>query len=188
MGRFFSLLAVLLLIGVIYYFTSGTGGSDTPKATGQPADDAGYAARNAQLIETSDDGRPIYTLFADRIRQHTNDNRVQLDQPRMTFVASDGNTWHVQSRAGQIRDDGVNVILYGDVHVNGELPGSEAPAVIDTSILSFDTKKEIVTTHAPVTLDWNGRKLSGTGLIAKLPDHLVRLESRIHGSFPAPTK
>lgn len=188
MARLFSLLAVLLLVGAIYYFSSGTGVTDTPKVAGQPVEEPGYAARNAELVETGDDGRPMYTLVADRLRQHANDNRVQLDQPRMTFVASDGNTWHVRSRAGQIRDDGVNVILYGDVHVNGELPGSDAPAVIDTSILTFDTQKEIVTTHAPVTLDWNGRKLSGTGLIAKLPDHLVRLESRIHGSFPAPAK
>jgi LPS export ABC transporter protein LptC len=188
MARLFLLLAILLLVGVIYYFSSGPGVSDTPKTAEQVTEEAGYAARNAELIETSDDGRPVYTLIADRIRQHANDNRVQLDQPRMTFVASDGNTWHVKSRAGQIRDDGVNVILYGDVHVNGELPGSEAPAVIDTSILSFDTKQEIVTTHAPVTLDWNGRKLSGTGLLAKLPDHLIRLESHIHGSFPASAK
>lgn len=188
MARLFVLLAVALLIGAIYYFSSGPGVSDAPKTAEQASEESGYAARNAELIETGDDGRPIYTLLADRIRQHANDNRVQLDQPRMTFVASDGNTWHVKSRAGQIRDDGVNVILYGDVHVNGELPGSEAPAVIDTSILSFDTKQEIVTTHAPVTLDWNGRKLSGTGLIAKLPDHLIRLESRIHGSFPASAK
>jgi LPS export ABC transporter protein LptC len=187
-ARLFVLLAIVLLVGGIYYFSSGPGVSDAPKTAEQPAEEAGYAARNAELIETGDDGRPMYTLLADRIRQHANDNRVQLDQPRMTFVASDGNTWHVKSRAGQIRDDGVNVILYGDVHVNGELPGSEAPAVIDTSILSFDTKQEIVTTHAPVTLDWNGRKLSGTGLIAKLPDHLIRLESRIHGSFPASAK
>jgi LPS export ABC transporter protein LptC len=188
MGRLLSLLAVLLLVAVIYYFSSGTGVTDAPKTADQPVEEAGYAARNAELVETGDDGRPMYTLIADRMRQHANDNRVQLDQPRMTFVASDGNTWHVKSRAGQIRDDGVNVILYGDVHVNGDLPGSDAPAVIDTSILSFDTKKEIVTTHAPVTLDWNGRKLSGTGLIAKLPDHQVRLESSIHGSFPASAK
>jgi LPS export ABC transporter protein LptC len=188
MTRLWSLLAVLLLIGAIYYFSSGSGVSDTPKATGQPAEEAGYAARNAELVETNDEGHPMYTLLAERIRQHPNDNRVQLDQPRLTFVASDGNTWHAQSRAGQIRDDGVNVILYGDVRVKGELPGSDAPAIIDTSILSFDTKKEIVTTHAPVTIDWNGRKLSGTGLTAKLPDHLVQLESRIHGSFPAPAK
>jgi LPS export ABC transporter protein LptC len=189
MGRLLTLLAVLLLVGVIYYFSGGPGGStDTPKIVGQPTEEPGYSARNAELIETGDDGRPVYTLLADRVRQHPNDNRTQLDQPRMTFVASDGNTWHIKSRAGQIRDDGVNVVLYGDVHVNGSLPGSDAPAVIDTSILNFDTKQEIVTTHAPVTLDWNGRKLSGTGLIAKLPDHLVRLESRIHGSFPPPTK
>jgi LPS export ABC transporter protein LptC len=77
------------------------------------------------------------------------------------------------------------VDLYGEVHVNGALPGADTPAVIDTSILSFDTKKEVVSTHAPVSVDWNGRKLSGTGLTAKLPDHQLRLESRIHGSFPA---
>jgi LPS export ABC transporter protein LptC len=188
MGRLFSLIAVLVLVGAIYYFGRGTGVSDTPRAAAQSFEEAGYAARDAKMVETGEDGRPLYTLDADRIRQHPNDNRVQLDQPRMTFVASDGNTWYVRSRAGQIRDDGVNVILFGDVHVEGKLPGADAPAVIDTSILSFDTKKEIVTTHAPVTLDWNGRKLSGTGLIAKLADHLVRLESNIHGSFKAPAK
>ncbi|HEU4626039.1 MAG TPA: LPS export ABC transporter periplasmic protein LptC [Steroidobacteraceae bacterium] len=188
MARLLILVGVLILVGGIYYFSGGTGVSQAPKAAQAPAEEPGYSARQAELIETGDDGRPVYTLVADRIREHPNDNRTQLDQPRMTFVASDGNTWHVQSRAGQIRDDGVNVILYGDVLVRGELPGSEAPAVIETSILTFDTKREIVTTHAPVTLDWNGRKLSGTGLTAKLPEHQVRLESRIHGSFPAPAK
>ncbi len=185
MGRLVTLLAVLALVAAIYFFSSSSGTTDAPKAAGQPSEETGYTARNAEVIETNDDGRPMYTLIADRVRQHPNDNRVQLDQPRMTYVASDGNTWHVKARAGQIRDDGVNVILFGDVHVNGQLPGAEAPAIIDTSILAFDTKKEVVTTHAPVSLDWNGRKLSGTGLIAKLPDQQVTLESRIHGSFPA---
>jgi LPS export ABC transporter protein LptC len=185
MGRLVTLLAVLALVGAIYFFSRGPGTTDAPKAAEQPAEEPGYAARNAEVVETGDDGRPMYTLIADRVRQHPNDNRVQLDRPRLTFLASDGNTWHAQARAGQIRDDGANVVLFGDVHVNGSLPGAEAPAVIDTSILAFDTKKEVVTTHAPVSLDWNGRKLSGTGLTAKLPDHQVTLESRIHGSFPA---
>lgn len=183
-GRLVSLLAVLALVAGIYFFSSGPGTTDAPKAAGQPSEEPGYAARNAEVVETGDDGRPMYTLIADRVRQHPNDNRVALDRPRMTFVASDGNTWHVKSRAGQIRDDGANVILFGDVHVNGQVPGTEATAVIDTSILAFDTKKEVVTTHAPVSVDWNGGKLSGTGLIAKLTDHQVKLESRIHGSFP----
>jgi LPS export ABC transporter protein LptC len=184
-GRLLTLLVGVALIAGIYFLSRGPGVSDTQKTAETPVEEPGYAARNASLIETGDDGRPLYTLLADRVRQHPNDNRVQLDAPRMTYVASDGNTWHVRARSGQIRNDGANVELYGEVHVNGEVPGNAAPAVIDTSVLSFDTKTEIVTTHAPVSIDWNGLKLSGTGLTAKLPDHQIKLESRIHGSFTA---
>jgi LPS export ABC transporter protein LptC len=184
MGRLTSLLVVLALLVGVFLFSRDPGVADTQKAADVPGEEPGYSAKNAVVIETGDDGRPMYTLLADRVRQHPNDNRVQLDSPRLTFVASDGNTWHAKSRSGQIREDGAKVEMFGDVHVNGLLPGADAPAVIDTSILSFDTKQELVTTHAPVSLDWNGRKLSGTGLIAKLPDHQITLESRIHGSFP----
>jgi LPS export ABC transporter protein LptC len=185
MGRLISLLVLLVLVAAIYLFSRGPGVTSTQTTADQPAEAPGYAARNAEIIETGEDGRPMYTLVADLVRQHPNDNRVQLDAPRMTFLASDGNTWHVKARSGQIREDGANVQLFGDVHVNGRLPGAEAPAVIDTSILFFDTRNETVTTHAPVSIDWNGRKLSGTGLTAKLPDHQIKLESRIHGSFSA---
>ena len=184
-ARLLTLLVGLALIAGIYFLSSGPGTVDAQKTEATPKEEPGYAATNASVVETGDDGRPMYTLLAEQVRQHPNDNRVQLDRPRMTFVASDGNTWHVKAKSGQIREDGAHVELFGDVHVNGLLPGAEAPAVIDTSILSFDTKEEVVTTHAPVSLDWNGRKLSGTGLIAKLPSRQITLESRIHGSFPA---
>jgi LPS export ABC transporter protein LptC len=184
-SRLITLLIVLTIVAGIYVLGRGGSVSNERTTADKPIEEPGYAARNAEVIETGDDGRPMYTLVSDRIRQHPNDNRVQLDAPRMTFVASDGNTWYVRARSGQIREDGAHVELFGDVHVNGRLPGADAPAVIDTSILTFDTRAEVVRTHAPVSLDWNGRKLSGTGLIAKLPTHQIKLESRIHGSFPA---
>lgn len=183
-SRIIWLLVVLVIVAGLYFFSRGPSVADIQKTASSPTEEPGYSAKNAEVIETGDDGRPMYTLLADRVRQHPNDNRVQLDLPRLTFVASDGNTWHATARSGQIREDGSHVELFGDVHVTGKLPGAEAPAIIDTSILSFDTKQEVVSTHAPVSLDWNGRKLSGTGLTAKLPVHQVKLESRIHGTFP----
>jgi LPS export ABC transporter protein LptC len=183
--RLVTLLIVLGIAAGIYLLSRGGTVSDVKTSAATPTEEPGYAARNAEVVETGDDGRPMYTLLAELVRQHPNDNRVQLDSPRMTFVASDGNAWHIKAKSGQIRDNGGNIELFGDVHVNGQFPGAEAPAVIDTSILSFDTKTEIVSTHAPVSIDWNGRKLSGTGLTAKLPDHQVQMESRIHGSFSA---
>src|ERR1043165_8153391 len=121
MPRIITLLVVLGIVVGIYFLSRGGSVTDTQKAASTPVEEPGYAAKNAEIIETGDDGRPMYTLLADLVRQHPNDNRVQLDAPRMTYVASDGNTWHVKARSGQIRNDGANVELYGEVHVNGGL-------------------------------------------------------------------
>lgn len=184
-ARLLTLVVVLGILAGIYFLSREPGVSSTHPSAEQPPEESGYSARNAELIETGDNGRPVYTLLSDLVRQRPNDNRVLLDAPRMTFVASDGNTWHATAKSGEILADGSQIDLFGDVHINGQLPGAEAPAIIDTSILSFDTRAELVSTHAPVSLDWNGRKLSGTGLTAKLPAHKVTLESGIHGTFPA---
>jgi len=177
-----TLVVIAAIVGV-FMLARGPASTSARAATDADTTLPGYAARNAEVVETGDDGRPLYTLNADLVRQHPNDSRVQLDAPRMTFTASDGNLWHVRARSGQISADGVNVDLFGDVQVEGVLPGAAAPATINTSVVSFDTRTELVTTHAPVTLDWSGRQMSASGLVANLKDRQVKLESRVHGLF-----
>ena len=65
-----------------------------------------------------------------------------------------------------------------------ERRGAGQAGQIGTSIISFDTRAEIARTQAPVTFDSNGGRLGATGLVANLKDGTVRLESRVHGSFP----
>ncbi len=159
------------------------GESGTQKLPNQPADALGYAVRDARLVETGDDGRPLYTLDANLARQRPNDQRVQLDGPRMSFIAADGNRWTASGSSGQIHADGSHIELFGDVRLTGVLPGSTQTAQINTSILSFDSLTQQILTHAPVTIDWAGRELQASGLIANLKDHTVQLESRVHGTF-----
>ncbi len=85
------------------------------------------------------------------IRQQANDNRVQLDAPRMTFVSAENGTWHAQSRSGLIQADGASIDLHGDVRMDGMLSGS--PVVINTSTIAFDTTTEIAHTPAYFTVD-----------------------------------
>jgi len=184
----YRIVTVLVVIGVIVgllLLTRG-GGVVAPTTTADSAHNVpGYSARNAEVIETGADGRPLYTLHAEQVRQRPNDSRVQLDAPRMSFVASDGNTWHASSRSGQIREDGSEVELFGDVVFNGKFEGQSAPLTVNTSIISFDTLAEIARTHAPLTFDWNGRQLSAIGMVANLKDGTLELESRVHGRSPA---
>jgi LPS export ABC transporter protein LptC len=183
--RLLGIFVAVGIIGAMYYFGSGSAASNTPAAADHPSEAPGYSARNAEVVETGDDGRPLYTLTADQVRQHPNDNRVQLDAPRMTYIARDGVPWHVRARSGQIREDGERIELFGDVHLNGKTPDAEAPTVVETSVLSFNTQTEIVSTKAPLTLDWNGVKVAAVGVTVNLNDHKVKLESRVNGRLPA---
>src|SRR5688572_14944242 len=144
----------------------------------------GYAARDAEIVETGKDGRPIYTVKAAMVRQSLNSEVINLDDVRMEFRGTDGNLWTARADQGQILQDAANVHLTGSVSVSGMLPGSQEPATITTDWLSFDTVAEIVKTQAPVMLDWSGGTLRGLGLVASLKAKTVRLESNVHGSFP----
>jgi lipopolysaccharide export system protein LptC len=185
-GRIVIGLAVVAVIVGAVLLGQGPDIAPEEQTAGQTSDMPGYSARNAEVVETGEDGRPVFTVNAALVRQRPNDSRIQLAAPRMSLVTSEGGTWHIQARAGQIHADGSNVDLYGDVKLNGELAGS--PAVIGTSIISYDTRSEIARTHAPVTLSTNGGTLGATGLIANLKESSVRLESNVHGIFPRKPK
>jgi LPS export ABC transporter protein LptC len=181
------ILLLVLIIGVIIgALFLGEGGTPTPVKTGagEPSNAAGYSARNAEVTETGEDGRPAFVVLSPLIRQRPDDDRVQLDAPRMTFVSEANGTWKAQARAGQIQADGSNINLFGDVKLEGELSGT--PVTISTSTIAFDTRTEIASTTAPVTFEGPGRSLSSTGgIVANLKDSELQLLSKIHGTFPA---
>ncbi len=179
------LIIVVVIAVIIGALILGEGGTPVPVKAGTEgsSDVPGYSARNAEVTETGEDGRLAFTVISPLIRQRPNDDRVQLDAPRMTFVSEGNGTWQAQARAGQIQADGSNVNLYGDVKMEGELSGT--PVTISTSTIAFDTRNQIASTTAPVTFDAPGKTLSSTGgVIANLKQGELQLLSRIHGTFP----
>jgi len=153
-------------------------------APAQPhTEEPGYAARDAELIETGADGRPLYRLNAEVIRQQPKDDSAQLDKVRMTYRAENSSQWSLSADHGSVRENNEYIELVGDVRVIGLLPGATDLAQILTERLSFNTQSEVATTDDPVTLVWGHRELHGTGLVASLKDRQVKLESGVHGRF-----
>jgi lipopolysaccharide export system protein LptC len=95
----------------------------------------------------------------------------------------DGEVWHLTSDRGQVRADGDDVLLTGNVRVNGPAPGSGAPLSLTTSTLNINTPTEYIETRAPVTLAWSGHQLTAVGMQADLKAGTLRLESEVHGEF-----
>ncbi len=181
-ARVVIILAIVgIIIGALFL---GQGG---PSSTVQPETEGsqqmpGYSARDAEVTQTGEDGRPQFVVVSPLIRQQANDNRVQLDAPRMTFVSAENGTWHAQARSGLIKADGENIDLHGDVRMDGMLSGS--PVVINTSPIAFNTKTEIAHTPAYFTVDARDGTLGATGLVANLKDGTLELESNPHLESP----
>jgi LPS export ABC transporter protein LptC len=176
---------VLAIIGIIIgaLFLGQGGPAPTARTeTTESSEVPGYSARNAEVTQTGDDGRAEFTVVSPLIRQQANDQRVQLEAPRLTFVSEDNGMWHGEARSGLIRADGASLELHGDVKINGVL--SDTPLVISTSTLSYDTRSEVASTPAHVTIDARGGTLSSMGLIANLKESTLELESNPHLESP----
>jgi lipopolysaccharide export system protein LptC len=179
---FASLALVALIAGSILLGRQQS--AQTPQRTPPPTQDLGYGARDAQLIETGPDGRPKYTLNAKSIEQHASDDRVELHTVHMIVNDEAGNRWTVDAQRGDIAHAGENIELSGDVHIDGTLPGTGAPADISSERVSLNTRTNVVTSDDPVTLAWGtNRQIHTVGIMANLKDSHVRLESKVHGIF-----
>jgi lipopolysaccharide export system protein LptC len=193
-------LAYIVVIGVISvaYFIGRIGRDDeAADAAAALGPDPGYAARDAEVIETGYDGRERYRLNASVIRQQTETGVIELEQLHMNYhpdaqarvpgealvSAPSGEMWHLTSDRGQVRADGDDVLLSGNVEVTGPAPAGGEPLTLTTSELRVNTPTQFIETEAPVTLRWSGHELIARGMEADLKAGTLRLESEVNGRF-----
>jgi LPS export ABC transporter protein LptC len=199
-SRALKYVAVIAVIAVAYFIgLRGTSDDDTDTASA-PAADPGYAARDAQVIETGYDGRERYRLNARVIRQQTESGVIELEELTMNYhvesqdklpgasapsVSAPGDVWHLTSDHGEVRANGDDVELRGNVRVVGPAPGAGAgePLSLTTESIRINTPTEFIETSAPVKLRWSGHELDARGMQADLKAGTVRLESDVNGHF-----
>lgn len=190
--------ASIVVVSLAYFLGRGgrdDGGADVSAAT---TPDPGYAARDAVVIETGYDGRERYRLNARVIRQQTESGIIELEQLAMDYhadaqarvpgesapaVTASGEIWHLTSDRGQVRADGDDVELTGNVRVTGPARGTGEPLSLTTESLRINTPTEFIETNAPVRLRWSGHWLDANGMRADLKAGTLRLESDVNGHF-----
>jgi len=181
--------------GAYYLGRAGRGDSGADTSTAMPPD-PGYAAKDAVVVETGFDGRERYRLNARVIHQQIDSSVIDLEgldmdyhpgaQDRVageTTAAGADEKWHLKSDRGQVRDNGDDVQLNGNVLVTGQAPGSGDPITLATETMRINTPTEFIETDAPVRLRWSGHQIDAVGMRADLKAGTLRLESKVHGAF-----
>ncbi|HTU66957.1 MAG TPA: LPS export ABC transporter periplasmic protein LptC [Steroidobacteraceae bacterium] len=190
-------VAVIAVIAIAYFIgRSGRDDAGTDTTSGLPPD-PGYAARDAVVVETGYDGRERYRLNAKVIHQQIDSSVIELEGLDMdyhpgaqdkvageaTALRANDDKWHLRSDRGQVRADGDDVQLVGNVVVTGRTPGQADPITLTTESMRINTPTEFIETDAPVRLDWSGHSLDAVGMRADLKAGTLSLESDVHGEF-----
>jgi LPS export ABC transporter protein LptC len=190
----FGLIVVVVLA---WFFAKGRGNDDDTDTAGAIPLDPGYAARDAEVIETGFDGRERYRLKAAVIRQQTESGVIDLERLEMNYhrntqaaagdapliAGNPGEIWHLTSDHGQVREEGNDVELNGNVRVTGPPQGGVEPLSLTTETLRINTPTEFIETDAPVKLRWSGHELDAVGMRADLKAGTLSLESDVNGHF-----
>ena len=176
--------AVIALLAIAWLaLNGGSNGPARPATATVSAQSPAYSARDAVLIATGEDGLPMYTLRAADIREQPASRVALLTEVEMQFRDADGQLWQVRADSARAIDQAAQVDLSGNVTLSGLLPGTAAPVRISTERLSVDTRSEIVATRDPVSLELEGGRLEARGLIARLREQRIQLESQVHGRY-----
>jgi LPS export ABC transporter protein LptC len=174
----FALIA-LTALGALLYLRQSDSAADVSAVQGPPAE-PGYVAIHGNLVETGEDGHPLYRLDADRIEQPVPQGMIYLTSPRLDYQTEPGNHWTMTAQRGELPQDTQYADLSGNVHAEGHPNGSDSLMRIDTDTLHLDMPQQIATTISPVRVNWAGRSLTARGMRYEMKRSVLDLQSDVH--------
>lgn len=182
-GHLLAGVGVLIVLALAFLLGQEGKTPGTRSETASNAGDFGFAARDARVIQTADDGSPLYTVDANRVEQDPDSGDVTAQQLTLRYEADQARGWTLTAREAHLPGGSSLLHLQGDVRVAGVPAGSAIPARIETAQLDYDTRRQDVRTRDDVRIDWGRQRLEARGMTANLKQGQLALESKVHARF-----
>lgn len=180
--RIFVIGALVIVVAMSLFNRQRRPAPDQP-ATQAQAPQPGYYMDGARIVETGEDGLPLYRIEAQHIQQNPLDSSIEMDDLTLAYSTPEARDWTVTARRGYVPPGSKTLNLAGDVRIVGQPAPDALPAVIRTERLTLDTESNIASTRDRVDIEWGSRRLSTMGLVADLKAEKLQLESAVHGRF-----
>ncbi len=142
----------------------------------------GFYMRDAELVATDDDGRTLYRVTAESATQRLADGEVELDEVKLVYNPRLQVPWQVTATTGQMPPSGKLLRLIGEV-VAVTQDSDGIPATIRTDYLEVDPETYVAFTERPVDIEYDGARVTATGMRAFLKEDRLQLLSDVNGKF-----
>ena len=180
-SRLLLLLALVALLFVLLRLTR-----DDDALSGRPAGpvtQTGYYLRDSTITEFGADGKVRLRLAVHAATEDPTRQVVDLDTVALDYFSLPEQRWRLTAERGHITTGSETVELEGHVIMTGERQTLPEPAVVRTERMTLDTRTQLASTDAPVTLGLGVYSLAATGLRADLKAETLQLESDVNGRF-----
>jgi len=143
----------------------------------------GYFLKDAVMTDYSLAGDPAVRIAAGRIEQIDHTNDVALLDVRLEYQGDEGQQWVLFGDHAHVRDAGRVVDLDGNVRLQGLEGHQPGPALVTTDHAAYDVPSSEIRTGSEVHMTFGEHTLSARGLVARLKERTIRLESGVYGRF-----
>ena len=149
----------------------------------RPPNMPGYYLKGTVMTDYNLAGAPSVKIAAERIDQIVPGTDVELLNVRLDYQTDAGQLWVMVGDKAHVQQGGKVVDVSGNVQLQGLDQGRQGPAVVTTDHISYDIKSAEVYTDSDVRIAFGDHSLTARGLVARLKERTMRLESRVYGRF-----
>jgi lipopolysaccharide export system protein LptC len=177
-SRALTLLALALLAGATFWLLHAVK-PPTLEHQAPPSHTPDYYFIDSTTTKLNQNGKPLYTLYADRVEHHPDDDSITLTNIVLDYYAATGPPWHVTADRGRVPKGNKIVHLKGHVHVirRPEAGGQAVHIYSPTMTVLVDPR--IATTRAPVRIVRGKSTTTAVGMKAYMKQNRVQLESQV---------
>ena len=141
----------------------------------------GYYLKGTVMTDYDRMGAASVKIAAERIQQIGQTNEVELFNVRLDYQTPTGQIWVMVGDKAHVQPGGKRVDVSGNVLLQGLDQGKEGPATVHADKISYDVDSAEVQTDSDVKIMFGVHTLMGRGLLARLRERTIRLESRVNG-------
>lgn len=164
LDRLYPIIVLTALAGGTWWLERVTD-SELAPAAAEIRQEPDFIAENSRTIRFDATGKQRYELLADKVTHYPATNISELDEPRLRYDM-DQRVLHVTSRYGEVRRDGEEVFLSGDVSVVRKGLPDEQSLTLDSPTLTVWPDTQQAATDDPVVLTQGGTVARGDAMRA----------------------
>lgn len=149
----------------------------------QGAEPLGYYIRGARVQRTDEEGRVAYQVFADRLDELPDNQRLQLTGVRVEYRPADEMPWRISAASASSAKDLSQIDFVGDVELRSAPTDGSEPWTVVTETLRFSGNTSKAEAEHLVEIRVGDWRFDAVGLRVDLKGETLELESQVHGTL-----